>query len=376
VNILLINYEFPPIGAGASTATWHIGKELAQKGHNITVLTSCFKRKFGYHVEEGMTIFRCPALRKKYFESSLGEMFSFVFSALFFMPWMIWKHRIQGTIVFFSLPCGLLGLMGKLFFNVEYVISLRGGDVPGTEKRLNRLHKILQPLRRLILKRSQKVIANSEGLKNLAQNADPFEISIIPNGIDINYFFPRGYKKQNPHFEILFAGRLSEQKNLTFLFRQLSVFQGRKRKWKLHIAGDGPLKKQIQRDAVTLGISDHLHWYGWVEKKEILSLYQRADCFINPSLYEGMPNAVLEAMACGLPVIVSRVVGNTEVVIHGETGFLFELDDDESFQEALETISGEDALRIKMGQHARKRMENEFSWSVTAQAYASLFSKV
>ena len=75
-----------------------------------------------------------------------------------------------------------------------------------------------------------------------------------------------------------------------------------------------------------LGIEDCLVWHGWVEKGRLREIYRSADCLVNPSLYEGMPNVVLEAMACGLPVIASRVPGNDAVVRHGETGWLFDLD--------------------------------------------------
>ena len=103
--------------------------------------------------------------------------------------------------------------------------------------------------------------------------------------------------------------------------------------------------------------------------KKILSLYQKADCFVNPSLYEGMPNAVLEAMACELPVIASNVAGNNEVVIHLSTGLLFELDDEASFQEALEKISKDSNLCMTMGRNARKRVAAEFSWHRVAKRY-------
>jgi len=337
-------------------------------------LTSGIKKNIGYDFKEGMTIFRCPVIRKKISESNIMEMLSFVISAFFFMPWIIIKHRIQGAVVFFSFPCGPLGLWAKILFGIPYIISLRGGDVPGTEKRLDGIHKILQPLRRLILNKSRQVIANSNGLKQLAQKADPVGIAIIPNGIDPIFFVPAITESKNPWFDLLFVGRLSEQKNLMFLAKQVYVFQKKHKKLKLHIVGAGPLKNQIQHYAKDLGISDYIIWHGWVDKKKVLSLYQKADCFVNPSLYEGMPNAVLEAMACELPVIASNVAGNNEVVIHLSTGLLFELDDGASFQEALEKISKDSNLCMTMGRNARKRVAAEFSWHRVAKRYLGFLS--
>lgn len=371
MNILLINYEFPPLGAGASTATYHIGKELAGMGHNIVVLTSGYKKQCGYDFTEGMTVFRCHAVRKKISESNILEMLSFVVSAFFYIPWILVKHKIQGAIVFFSFPCGPLGLWAKLLYGIPYIISLRGGDVPGTERKLDRIHKILTPVRRIILKKSRAVIANSEGLKQLAQKADPISISVVHNGIDTNFFKPPKLKKTKSDFNLVFVGRISEQKNLSFILKQIA---GAKRKQtisglKLHIVGDGPLRAQVEAYGKELGISDSITWYGWVNKNQIVSLCRKADFFVNPSLYEGMPNAVLEAMACGLPVLASNVAGNNEVVVDGENGILFNLDDPEEFSAFLAKIAATPQMYTELGLTARKNMVMQFSWNRTAQEY-------
>jgi len=375
MNLLLINYEFPPIGAGASTATYHIGKELASMDHEVSILTSSYKNKIGRDSQEGMFIYRCPALRKKQSESNIIEMLSFVISAFIFLPWIIKKRQIRGVIIFFSFPCGPLGLWAKLLFGIPYIISLRGGDVPGTEKKLDWIHKVLQPLRRLVFRKSKAVIANSEGLKQLAQKADPIDISIIPNGVDTRFFIPIIPKIKKSWFELLFVGRLSEQKNLMALLKQVSIFKKKESvKLKLHIVGDGPLKKQIQNYAKERDVSDLIIWDGWLDKMAILSRCQKADCFVNPSLYEGMPNAVLEAMACGLPVIASHVAGNNEIVIHGQTGFLFELGDEDFFQESLEKVTKNFDVCTRMGLTARKWVEENYSWEKVATAYFKTFA--
>ena len=86
MRILLINYEFPPLGGGAANATFNIGKCLSANGHNIFVLTSAFKDLKGWRHEQGMTIFRCKAIRKKIGQSSILEMISYIISASFILP--------------------------------------------------------------------------------------------------------------------------------------------------------------------------------------------------------------------------------------------------------------------------------------------------
>ena len=104
-------------------------------------------------------------------------------------------------------------------------------------------------------------------------------------------------------------------------------------------------------------------------------VYQSADCLVNASQYEGMSNVVLEAMACGLPVIASRVAGNDELVREGETGFLFDLQEPASLINAFRQLMSDRALRARLGAAARNRVTKNFSWSNVAKAYLALFPR-
>jgi glycosyltransferase involved in cell wall biosynthesis len=116
-------------------------------------------------------------------------------------------------------------------------------------------------------------------------------------------------------------------------------------------------------------------WHGWVDKDRLRKIYRSADCFVNPSLYEGMPNVVLEAMACGLPVIASRVHGNDAVVRHGETGWLFDLGEPDAFVRVLREMMADPEKARGMGEKGRSWVMKDFSWRRVAQAYADLFSE-
>lgn len=374
MNILLINYEFPPLGAGASTATWHIGKELVAMGHRISVLTTGFQNNTGYCFEDGMHVFRCPGIRKKKSESNIIEMLSFDVSAFMFLPWVILRQRIEGCIVFFSFPCGPLGLWANLLFRIPYVISLRGGDVPGNERRLDRIHHVLTPLRRLIYRKSLAVVANSQGLKKLAEKADRHCVHVIPTGIDTSFFKPLKSRGGNSGIWFMFAGRLSIQKNLFTMLDQLAHLKRMiQEEINIHMVGDGPMKKKLQKAAKDLGISENIEWHGWVDKNRLLELYQQSDCFINPSFCEGMPNAVLEAMSCGLPVIASNVPGNNDVISDGENGILYDLNDPSGFQRAFKKVIGSASEMTEMGAKSRKTAKNMFSWKKTAVEYFKIF---
>ncbi len=374
MRLLLINYEFPPLGGGAGTATYHIGKGLARLGHHVCALTARFRDLPPYAQEGGMHVYRCPALRKKASQSSPMEMSAYILAAAMGMPAVVRRERIEQSIVFFSLPCGPLGLYGRTLFGLPYIISLRGGDVPGTEPSLVRLHKILGPLRREVLKRSKAVVANSNGLKALCENTDPVPVLVVPNGVDVDFFTSREKKDARPgSTKFLFVGRFREQKNLFFLLDQMNrLAYDDATPFELHLVGGGPQEKALKRYGDTLAIRAKIHWHGWTSKEMLRHHYHQADCLLNPSLYEGMPNVVLEAMACGLPVIASKVIGNDAVVRHGQTGFLFDLPCPEEFRRALAHFLHHRDLARAMGQAGRSWVAKDFSWESVAKRYAQI----
>ena len=377
MHILLINYEYPPIGGGAATATAAIAGHLTSLGHVVTVLTSRFRDLKGESGDGDVRVVRCPAIRRRPDRSGIPEMFSFLASAGLMLAPVIRKHRIEASIVFFSFPCGPLGLWGLMRGNVPYVISLRGGDVPGNEAALAPVHKLLTPLRRLIFRKSVAVVANSQGLKEMSERADPCPVQVIPNGVDADFFCPKeNLPKAVRHpFAFLFVGRFQITKNLFYLFDHVASLKcSGAGPFVLHLVGDGPQRDELQKHAKKKGIEASLVWHGWVEKGRLRAIYRNADCLVNPSLCEGMPNVVLEAMACGLPVIASRVPGNDAVVRHEETGRLFDLDKPETFVTALRQMMEDPEQAIKMGQTGRAWVLKDFSWRRVAQAYADLFS--
>jgi len=373
MKILLINYEYPPIGAGAANAAWHMVRELNALGCHVHVLTSCYRGFRGLTIEDGITVHRLRALRRHQEKSSILEMGSFVLSSTFFLPRFLNKESMDASIVFFSIPCGPLGLMGRLLCNVPYVISLRGGDVPGNEPSLDAMHWALAPLRRLVLKRAFSVVANSHGLKTLSELSDPCPVQVIPNGVDTDFFSPAPTTGRMTRF--LFVGRFQPQKNLFFLLDQMeSLARRADAPFELHMAGDGPQRIELMGHARTHGINDMITWHGWCGRERLRELYRSCDCLVNPSFYEGMANVMLEAMACGMTVIASDVIGNRDLVEHGRTGWLFDLNKPEALQELLmRTLLNSDETR-RIGEDARARVMNRYSWKNVALQYLEILN--
>jgi len=377
MRFLLINYEYPPIGGGAATATQAIARKLTDLGNQVTVLTARYRGLPKTEMEGGVLIRRITCFRRRPDRCSLLEMASFVVSALFSLPFVMRADRPNAGIAFFSIPCGPIALAAKGLFGLPFAISLRGGDVPGLTPEVSRIHKLLRPLRRAILKNAVAIVANADGLRKLAETNDPFRVSVIPNGVDTEFFFPaEDLAKATKPFRIVFTGRFQAQKNISLLLEQCEVLRKESDvPFELHLVGDGPLRTQLRDQANRLGLNDRIVWHGWTQRDQLRGIYQESHCFVNPSFYEGMPNAVLEAMACGMPVIASSVAGNDMVVKHGISGLLFSLDDPASLLQALRTLIDDPVRAQQMGKTGRDWVKRDFSWGSVATAYASLFGQ-
>ncbi len=373
MNILLINYEYPPTGGGASNATYYIAESLVKLGHNVTVITSAFKKLKGFSSEKGVNIYRIPSMRARLDRSNIFEMAAFVLSAFLSSIQIVQKEKINGVISFFSIPCGPIALYIKNKMRINYIISLRGGDVPGTEKELGLIYFLLSPIRRNVLKNAAAIVANSDGLKLKSEIADPFEVRVIPNGVDTDFYCP-SERKPDKIFNFLFVGRFHKQKNLLFLLNSIKKVNLKGTpSFMLTLIGGGPLKAKIEAFIIQNGLSNSVFVLDWKTKDELRNEYQKADCFINPSVYEGMPNAVLEAMSCGLPIIASNIEGNNELVKNGKNGLLFDLDKPEEMLEKLTAFLFDRKKAAEMGRVSRDIAVKNFSWKYTASQYAGIF---
>lgn len=376
MNLLLINYEYPPIGGGAGNATMFIARALHLLGHRATVLTAAYAEHTGIEDDGGVTVHRLDVNRRDADRATAREMFSFVFAAMQAAPSIASNRNIDAVIVFFTLPCGPVALRLFRTRGLPYVVSLRGGDVPGLVPEIAGLHWLMTPVRRRVLRFAKAIVANDAGLARLSSLADPFPVSVIPNGVDSSFYYPR--PRLTSHGDpttVLFVGRFHRQKNLIFFLEQVARLRDATPDgWRVSLVGDGDERPKLQKCANRLGLMDIITWHGWQkDKAHLLALYQQSDVVVNPSLYEGMPNVLLEAMACGLPVVASAVPGNTSLVRSGDTGLLFPLGDGDALCAALQEIREKPELAAILGQNGRRRVEKEFSWDHVARCYLELF---
>jgi glycosyltransferase involved in cell wall biosynthesis len=374
MRILILNSEYPPIGGGAGNASAHIAAQFDRMGHIVAVVTSRFGALPHREQKGNVTIHRIPGLRRRQDRSNPLEQVVFIFSASLWTMRLIPRFKPHATLAFFGVPSGAVAWLIKKIFHIPYVVSLRGGDVPGFRPYDFRIyHKLVAPFLRIIWRNAVAVVANSNGLRQLANTFDSrFEIPIIPNGIDLDSYQSTGRDWTFPR--LLSVGRIVHQKGLDLAMHALGGLT--ELDWEWHIAGDGPQMPVLQSLAKGLGIGDRVHFLGWQSREGLMKCYQEANVFLFPSRHEGMPNAMLEAMASGLPVVASCIAGNEELVVDGETGYLVPSEDIESLQAALKQLLIDPALREQMGRASRQHVEANYSWESTAQQYVLFLEKV
>ena len=370
MRILIINSEYPPIGGGAGNASANIARELVALGQEVTVLTAHYGDLPRQTRQDGLHILRIKALRRRLDRSSALEQIIFMLASSLHTLTLLRKWRPDVIVAFFGVPSGAAAWCANIFAGVPYIVSLRGGDVPGFRPYDFALyHKLVAPLLRLIWRRSSGLVANSSGLKKLAEAFDSNSpIQVIPNGVDLQRYAPGNREWEPPR--LLLVGRLVYQKGVDILLEALEGLQSHP--WELSLVGDGPERETLQSLAQKYGISDRVHFRSWLDDDALVEQLQEANLFVFPSRHEGMPNAVLEAMACGLPVIASRIAGNEELVIDGETGFLVPAEDPDALREAISELIINNSRRQQMGMSSRQRVEANYSWKQITQNYLTL----
>jgi glycosyltransferase involved in cell wall biosynthesis len=376
-RILLVNYEYPPLGGGGGNATFHIARAMARLGRTPFVLTAAWDGLPRQEFADGVTVRRLASLRQRKDRCSVAEMIAFAVAAGLAAPGLVRHWRPDAALAFFGIPCGPVGWELKRTSALPYAISLQGGDVPGFDAaNLARWHRLAGGAVRRIWRDADAVIANSEGLAALARRHAPGqEIGVIPAGADVDGIAPKQDYASGPALRLLFVGRLVHQKGLDVLVRALAKLPP-SLSWQLDLAGDGPEWTTLAGLAGRFNIADRVHVRGWMDKAALPALYRSADVFVLPSRDEGMPNALLEAMACGLPVIGTRIAGTSEAVVDGATGLLVPPEDVDALTAAIETIAADAQRRAAMGRASRTRAEAHFGWPAVTKAWLAVLDRI
>jgi glycosyltransferase involved in cell wall biosynthesis len=367
IRALMLNYEFPPVGGGTGTACQQLLEVFAGRPDvRVELVTSGpGERPTVDDAWPGVTIHRLPVGKRDPHFWRSQELLRWTWRAYRLTKRLIRSNRFDLCHCWAGWPPGLLGYAHR--DTLPYLVSLRGSDVPGYNERLAALDPIVfRRLSRRVWAQAGAVVAVSDSLRALARRTCPdLDIQVIPNAADTVRFTPGPSAEP---YTVLFVGRLIPRKHVEDLltaFRE--VLQGIPSA-RLVIAGDGPEAPALRSLVDTLALGDSVRFAGRVAHVDLPELYRHASVFVLPSEREGMPNAQLEAMASGLPVVTTvdsndLLDGNGVAVTVGHA---------REIADALIRYGLDAELRRTHGRRSRELAERN-SWSTVAEWYLRIY---
>ncbi|MBW8001085.1 MAG: glycosyltransferase family 4 protein [Planctomycetes bacterium] len=374
LNLLMLNYEFPPIGGGGANANLQLLKQFANNDQlKVDLLTSAPKP--GLNIEnfaENVTIYKVGINKKDLHHWKKSEVILWLMKARLQYKKMTTQNNYDLVHAFFGFPTGFLCL--KTAKKLPYIISLRGSDVPGKNARLKLDYKILGPLFKKIWKNATAIVACSQGLKNRALKFLPtVAIDVIANGINLEKFHPQHEKKPSKTLKLITVGRLSPTKRVDMLIDATEILHDQELNIHLAIAGGGPLEKSLKQIVKQKNLTSVIEITGRLDPEVMPHLYRQSDIFVSATLQEGMSNAMLEAAASALPIVTTPCEGLDELIKNN--GIIVQNSNAQAIADAIKKLADDNDLYNQMSADSRKLAEN-FSWQNAANQYLNLYNKL
>ena len=205
---------------------------------------------------------------------------------------------------------------------------------------------------------------------------DPAKAKVIHPGIDPDFFSPAEARERDAVVRLIAVGSLVWVKGTTYALEAVRKLVDRGVPVHLSLIGDGPARQRILFTIDDLGLRDHVELLGALPPIAVRDRLRKSDVFILPSLSEGFCNAAVEAMACGLPVVMTNCGGVREGVTEGLEGFIVPVREPEAMAAAIERLAKDVPLRARMGKAARARVLSQFSLSRHVSAFVALLEEV
>jgi len=368
MRILVLCYEYPPVGGGGGRVARQFALALAKRGHDVRVLTGGTRGTDGSTMEDGIIVRRISAGRLRPDTCSVWEMARWLAAAA--LPslrlTMSWKPEVVHA--HFAVPTGALAWLLQWAAGVPYVLTTHLGDVPGgVPGQTDNLFRWLKPFTIPIWKSASSITAVSSFVAELGQKAYRCKPAVIPNALPGDPWEPAPLLKGAGEFRLIFVGRFSIQKNPLLAAQAVSLAATHIQNLRLDFVGDGPLLPEVREFIRGKGMESRVRFLGWLPAEKVRELMLHADALLMTSQSEGFPVTILEALACGLPVISTKIPGVRDAVEDRVTGILCEASP-EKLSDEIQLLAANPSLRTKMASEARKKAE-EFRENKIALLY-------
>ncbi|MCB9043873.1 MAG: glycosyltransferase family 4 protein [Chitinophagales bacterium] len=369
MKILFLNYEFPPLGGGASPISFEIAQGYARQKHQVDVITMGFEDLPPFETREGINIWRIKSIRKKKEICTPPEMLHFVVAARKFLQKHLQTHQYDVCHCHFAIPTGILARFVYQHYKIPYIITSHGSDIPKyNNDRFTFLHLFTKPILKRVLAQSKGNFAGSNYLANLAntQLHPPIPYQVIREGFYAENITPAPKEKI-----ILSSGRLLPRKGFQFLIQAL---REEKTAYQIHICGDGPMMPELQQ--LAQNSTTPVVFHGWLDNASdtYRQLLSKAAVYVLVSEKENASKALLEAMSAGCAVITSNVAGCPETV--ADAGITIAPDNTDLLRKTLLDLLNNPEKIADLGKKARARIVENYNWDKLIASYIAVLEKV
>lgn len=385
IRVLMLNYEFPPLGGGAANATYYILKRMqGREDLEVDLVTSSPGATTFERWEPNITLHKIDVKKKAIHYWTQLEVLRWSWYARRQIKALMAEKDYDVCHAFFGIPCGFVASLFRK--DLPYIVSLRGSDVPGFNDRFAFQYILLKPLIRRVWRQANIVVALSEEGREDAWRTDSGRhIEIIPNGINTDEFCPRpdvrmARRTTDSRVWIICTSRLVARKGVDYLIKALPALKRYYGNFVVQIIGDGNIKEKLIKLTKDLDVEDMVQFRGYLKHDKLPGEYQASDIFVLPSLTEAFCNSRIEAMACGLPIVTTNTGGVRAVMgerrgIIADNGFVVSPRAPEALCSTLEALIKDEDLREEMGQKSLEHIA-KFTWESVTDSYVRLYEKV
>jgi glycosyltransferase involved in cell wall biosynthesis len=377
--VMVVRLFYPWVG-GAERQAHKLARELRKKNIQTEIVTGWwFRGTPKRELLDGIPVTRNHTLWHMFDLKGLRWLGGYLY--ILTLLWYLWRRRASYDLIHvhsLSYHAFAATLAGRWFHRKTIVKLANSGPASDISKMRRDKHL---PFAHLMLPAAlgcDRLVATNELIARelIAEGVPAERIARLSNGVETDSIEARSDYALNGPVRIIFAGRLHEQKGLDVLlraFRQL-LDQRPTLELRLQLLGEGPAKEDLVHLSNQLQIAWRVDFLGQTD--QVYETLRQADIFVLPSRAEGTSNALLEAMACGLPVIVSDIPGNVDVVDGETNGLRFSAGDPASLAKAILTLIDRPESRERLGRAARLTVENRYSLGSVADQYIALYQDV
>ena len=383
MNILMVTPYFHPVVGGLENYSYNVAKRLVQKGHNITVICSSRDNTDTHDTIDGIEISR---LRPDFIASNTPVKLSLLFK----LSQHIRKHKpdlvsAHTPVVFYADAAAIASRLHHVPFSLTYHNDSCKDAFPANAIVDAHNHSV----NLLTLKLSQLIITPSPHCYNESRFLKRFKNKVvwIPPGVDTQKYEPKESTKLQSTYGlplqskiVLFVGQISRahaHKGIDYLIRSFRKVLDHIENVYLVLVGKGDMIPEYKRTCESLGMARNVVFTDFVDEDRLVEYYQSSHVLVLPTttIAEGFGMVIVEANACGKPVVGTRIGGIQYVIRDGETGLLVPPRDSEALADALLDVLRQPCLYEKLAMGTRRRA-HEFCWDKIARKTEEVFQEL